>query len=144
MAELAFLLFHGKISEKLGNVRFSPIIHLTTLIESLKICFKASVAFSHIFQTLLLLIQQHFQTKSELYGHKLPFLAQLREIHEFLGYACTKRKRAFFQRASARSIHCGGSLQIRKKMMKESFKAKFFFLIFFILRKTLREKFYNF
>ena len=140
MAELAFLLFHGKISEKLGNVRFSPIIHLTTLIESLKICFKASVAFSHIFQTLLLLIQQHFQTKSELYGHKLPFLAQLREIHEFLGYACTKRKRAFFQRASARSIHCGGSLQIRKKMMKESFKAKFFFLNLFYPKKDITGK----
>ena len=57
MAELAFLLFHGKISEKLGNVRVSHNIHLTTLMKSSEICFKASVAFSHIFQTLLLLIQ---------------------------------------------------------------------------------------
>jgi len=52
MAELAFLLFHGKISEKLGNVRFSHNIHLTTLMKSLEISFEAMV-----FQTLLLLIQ---------------------------------------------------------------------------------------
>ena len=57
MAELAFLPFHGKISEKLGNVRVSHNIHLTTLMKSSEISFKASVAFSHIFQTLLLLIQ---------------------------------------------------------------------------------------